>query len=89
VRAEHTIEIVPGITPVEAGYCPDTDFCTEMGGCMSGCSSGPGVAPETDTAVMSSTAGERVEDGPVGFGVVDDTEMADAVDFYIGGAVKG
>lgn len=25
-----------------AGPCPDSAFCIKMGGCMSGCTSGPG-----------------------------------------------
>lgn len=24
-----------------ADYCPDSDFCIKMGGCMSGCTGGP------------------------------------------------
>lgn len=89
MRAELTVLTLPEVTPVEAGYCPDWDFCKKMGGCMSGCSSGPGAAPDTDTAIILSAADERIKNGPMGRRIVDDAEMADAIDLDIGGAIQG
>lgn len=42
----------PNIIDIEpvAGICPDPNYCTDMGGCMSGCTQGPGpeFPPELD-----------------------------------------
>lgn len=60
------------------GPCPDPDFCTKMGGCMSGCTQGPGPKFPEDIHKNEMVLAVAVSDIAVaGSGLVTALEQPD------------